>query len=348
MKNFDTRTYSIIDFIEWDDSNLLNLSPDFQRRAVWSEIAKSYLIDTIIRGKPIPKVIIKQELKESRNIRVVVDGQQRIRTILEYYNDSFTISRAHNRELAGKRFSSLSDDKKNEFKKYEIGVDVLFDVTYEDTLDIFARLNTYSLRLKKQEQFNAKYLGYFKQLAYRLGYRYVGYWKDAGIMSVSEISRMQEAEFASDLSVALLDGIQSKIQMEKYYKDYEEESGNLDAIEIKFDNTMTYIGELYTAIELKATIYSKRSIFYSLFCSIAHSLYGIKNMEDSERPSITKRNLGRIRVRLDEISGRYENNDESKDYQEFIENTKRSTTDASRRIARSKFLCKKIEEALRG
>ncbi len=44
MKNFDTRTYSISDFVEWDKSGLLELSPDFQRRSVWSDKAKSYLI----------------------------------------------------------------------------------------------------------------------------------------------------------------------------------------------------------------------------------------------------------------------------------------------------------------
>jgi len=53
-------------------------------------------------------------------------------------------------------FSSLPDSVKSDIYKYEIGVDVLFDMSYEETLDIFARLNTYSVRLNKQELFNAK------------------------------------------------------------------------------------------------------------------------------------------------------------------------------------------------
>jgi hypothetical protein len=55
MKNFDSRIYSINDFLEWSDKKQLQLSPKFQRKAVWSDASKSYLIDTIIRGKPIPK-----------------------------------------------------------------------------------------------------------------------------------------------------------------------------------------------------------------------------------------------------------------------------------------------------
>ena len=74
MKNFDTRAYSIADFYEWQKNGLLELVPDFQRRTVWSEKAKSYLIDTIIRGRPIPKILISQRLQGTRTIRVVVDG----------------------------------------------------------------------------------------------------------------------------------------------------------------------------------------------------------------------------------------------------------------------------------
>ena len=189
MKNFDTRVYNVTDFEEWKSSGLLDMSPEFQRRQVWSEKAKSYLIDTVIRGNPVPKIIITQDLRQSRNVRVVVDGQQRLRTILSFMDDDFKISRAHNKEYAGMRFSDLPDDVQNDYKKYEIGVDVLFDQSYEDILDIFARLNTYSVKLNSQEQLNARYLGYFKQTAYNLGYRYVGYWLDVSVILIKHILR---------------------------------------------------------------------------------------------------------------------------------------------------------------
>ena len=62
MKSFDSRVYSINDFIEWEQQGQLELNPAFQRRPVWSDKAKSYLIDTILRGKPIPKVFIRQRI----------------------------------------------------------------------------------------------------------------------------------------------------------------------------------------------------------------------------------------------------------------------------------------------
>jgi len=41
-------TYKVSDFISWQRSRTLVLSPSFQRRPVWQPSAKSYLLDTIV------------------------------------------------------------------------------------------------------------------------------------------------------------------------------------------------------------------------------------------------------------------------------------------------------------
>ncbi len=345
MKNFDSRTYSISDFLEWDSNGLLNLSPEFQRRSVWSEKAKSYLIDTIVRGKPIPKILITQELKQSRNVRVVVDGQQRLRSILEFVEGSFKISRAHNREFAGNRYDSLPDDIQRDFLKYELAIDVLFDMDYADILDVFARINTYSIKLNNQEILNAKYLGFFKQTAYSLGYRYVDYWIQGGILTKSQVNRMSEATLASDLLVALVSSVQNPRAVETYYRRFEDEPGDLEEAEQQFDSTMTFLGEIYPPNELKETNFSKIALFYSLFVSIAHILFKVEGI-DAPRPTLNKENFGRARVRLDEISARFDEKDPPAEYLPFVEAGRRGTTDAVKRKFRSEFICKKLNEAL--
>jgi hypothetical protein len=70
MKNFDSRTYSVNDFREWHNRKELELQPKFQRRSVWSDKARSYLIDSIVRGKPIPKIFIRQDI-DPKTIRTV-------------------------------------------------------------------------------------------------------------------------------------------------------------------------------------------------------------------------------------------------------------------------------------
>jgi hypothetical protein len=351
LKNFDTRAYNVSDFVEWNSTGLLNLSPQYQRRSVWTEKAKSYLIDTIVRGKPIPKILITQTLDGGRNVRTVVDGQQRIRTILDFIAGNFKISRAHNRELAGSEYDDLTDELKNEFLKYEIGVDMIFDQSYEDILDIFARLNTYSVKLNPQELLNASYLGFFKQTAYSLGYKYVRYFLQSGVLSEKEITRMAEAELSSDLLGLFLEGVQSKKNIPMLYKKYDDDDSLLISASENFDTVMSYIGEIYSPEELKSTNYKRIHLFYSLFCSVAHTLFGIQNLNDVVRPNLTANNIGRAKVRLDEISARYDQISEgdvaaTQDYLDFIEASRRGTTDLGARKYRSKFLCEKLNEVL--
>jgi len=336
MKNFDTRVYSIGDFLEWNETNLLDLSPDFQRRGVWSTQAKSYLMDTIISGKPIPKILMTQNLKGTRNRRIIIDGQQRLRTIIEYCSDSFTIYKSHNKEFGGRLYSTLSQEIKSDILKYEIGVDVLFDLSYSDTLDIFARLNTYSVKLNTQELLNAEYLGPFKQTAYKIGYQFVNFWEESGVLSKQKIARMGEAELASDLLVVAVGEIESNKTIPQYYKAYNEEEIDLSEQNQRTITALDYIMKLYPPNELKQTNFKRVQLFYSLFCAVFHSLYGINKFKASRNTRILGQ-LEKMRLRLDNFSALYDK--EEKEIEDFIDASRRATTDKARRELRARTLC---------
>jgi len=353
MKNFDTRTYSISDFIEWEKNGVLELSPDFQRRSVWTDKAKSYLIDTILRGKPMPKIIITQRLEGAKTVRVVVDGQQRLRAIVGYFNGDFKMSKAHNKDLSRFSYSTLPNNLDKEFLKYELGVDLLFDTPYQELLDIFARINSYTVKLEPQELFNARYLGFFKQTIYSLGYKYVNYFLDAGILTKAKVTRMAEAELSADLFIALLDGVQTNKGVESYYKKYEDDGGNLEDIGKHFDKVMSFIGSIYKPEELKNTNFSRQHLFYTLFTSIGHLLYGLKNLNSKLQKNITEKTIGKLRVGLDNFSAQYDeitanidDPESPKDFKEFINYSRRATTDSGARVYRSNFLCKKLIESI--
>jgi len=354
MKNFDSRSYSIADFLEWHNNNQLELSPDYQRRSVWSQSAKSYLIDTIIRGKPVPKILITQTLRGSRQTRTVVDGQQRLRSILEFVNGDFKISRAHNKEFAGNTFEMLPEDIRNDFLQYELGVDVLFNISFEDILDIFARINTYTVTLNTQEKRNAKYIGYFKQYVYDYGLKYVRYFMEGGIMTKHNVTRMAEAELAAELFVALVDGVQTNKNTEQYYKKFEDEIGNLEKASLQFDNIMSYIGNIYPPKELAKTNWSRIQLFYTLFCVIGHFLFSLKGLDPDLRFSINKKKIGKLKIILNEISIKYDKYTVKSDisevpqkYAEFIDYSRRRTTDTAARIGRANFVCSVLKNSLK-
>jgi uncharacterized protein with ParB-like and HNH nuclease domain len=86
--------YRVSDFLTWKRDGALDLNPDFQRRSVWKKGAKSFLIDTILKGFPMPIIFLRDlpsDLKKLKSRRDVVDGQQRLRTIFSFMRHFFCV-----------------------------------------------------------------------------------------------------------------------------------------------------------------------------------------------------------------------------------------------------------------
>jgi hypothetical protein len=266
MKSFDSRTYSINEFVEWDKGKQLKLNPSFQRRQVWSDKAKSYLMDTILRGKPISKIFIRQRINVTtkKSLREVVDGQQRLRTILSYIKDGFVVSKRQNKEHGGNLFSQLLEDVQAAVLSYELSVDLLINLPDSEVLDIFGRLNSYAVILNEREKINATHFGSFKILADDIGRKYYEYWTKQGILSARDILRMKEVNLVADLLIAMKEGIKSKKRIKKYYDQYEEEyEEDTDVLAARFDKVLATMGKLYPE-GLAAVVPVVRTVFADL------------------------------------------------------------------------------------
>lgn len=356
VKSFDTRTYSVSDFAEWQSSGQLVLSPAFQRRAVWTTKAKSYLIDTVLRGKPMPKVLITQSLVDGRNLRTVVDGQQRLRAILEYMSDDFAVMRTHNQEFGGMRYSELEPEVRDDFWQYEIGVDVLFNTELRELLDIFARLNTYSVKLNSTELLNATYLGAFKTTAHKLGHKYAEYWREAGVFTDGQLARMAEVEMSADLLGALLKGISSRKQIPVFYREFDDSETEVEQAASLFDEVMTTVARVYSAEDLRGSNFGRAHLFYSAFLAISALAKGTPTIPPIKGEESLTAGVdivpSRMRVVLDDMSAQfdvYTSKDWTgvipPDWQEFIQGSRRATTDQGVRESRSYFIARHIAAA---
>lgn len=347
MKSFDSRVYSVGDFREWNASGQLVLSPRFQRRDVWTETARSYLMDTIMRGLPIPKVFIRQIIEPStgRNIREVVDGQQRLRTILSFVNDGFTIRRGHNADFGGLFFSELPEDKQIELLGYELSTDLLVNLTDGQILDIFSRLNSHAVVLNEQEKINASHFGEFKKLADELAHDHFEYWIKNKILSEPQVVRMADVSLAADLLIAMCDGVQSKKQIRAYYSQYEK-SFPLDSDELaeEFHHTLAMISKVYPE-GVANSEFRRVHLYYSLFTAIYHMLFGLKGCA-ADRGGLLSANLDRVRNslnRVDDVFSDPDSPDLSDADKQFLNDSRRATTDASVRQRRTEYLIHLIQ-----
>jgi hypothetical protein len=80
-----TDNWRINDFAGKASSNRLNLNPTYQRGDVWPKGDSQKLIESILRGIPLPSVIILRPASEKANVVYeVVDGKQRLTAILRF------------------------------------------------------------------------------------------------------------------------------------------------------------------------------------------------------------------------------------------------------------------------
>lgn len=343
MKSFDSRTYSINDFVEWDKQKQLELNPVFQRRPVWSDKAKSYLLDTILRGKPIPKIFIRQKINVTTktSMREVVDGQQRLRSILSFIKDGFIVSKRQNPDFGGVRFSQLPENVQAQVLSYEVSVDLLINMPDAEILDIFSRLNSYAIVLNEQERINATHFGSFKILADKLGRKYYEYWTEQGVVTPRNILRMQEVNLVADILIAMREGIKSKKQIKKYYSQYEEKfDDDVSVIETQYDKVIATMSAIYPE-GLSSTEFSRPHLFYSLFTAVAHCLFDLPGLPHAVVTLQKDSELETARNGLDRVGELFETNelkDLSSKEQQFIQDSRRATTDEKVRRRRTEYL----------
>ena len=286
MRTFDIAQtqYKVSDFLSWQQAGTLSLSPSFQRRSVWKRGAKSYLIDTIVRGLPIPILFVRDrpaDLNSFEPIREVVDGQQRIRTLISYIaprllknldenRDIFTVSRSHNRELAGKRFEQLSDEIKSRILDYQFSVHVLPPGTDDrEVLQIFARMNSTGTRLNAQELRNAEFFGEFKTSMYETAVQHLPRWRAWAVFTEDNISRMEEVELTSEFAIYMLQGISAKNRglLDRIYREKDSCYPEKDEIEKRFDVVMDSIDDAFGS-DLSNMSFHLKTLFYGLFTTI--------------------------------------------------------------------------------
>lgn len=141
-----------------EETNELVIAPPFQRNLVWKKEQQRELIESILMGIPIPVVYV---FEDENGKKQVVDGRQRISTIISFLNDEFSLENLKMLPaFNGKKFSELEPIYKSKVERYQIPVYVIEPPTPERVkYDIFDRVNRGGTQLNNQEMRNALYVG---------------------------------------------------------------------------------------------------------------------------------------------------------------------------------------------
>ena len=221
-KFLNTTTRNVHWLVKTHEAGELDMKPPFQRNPVWVHRQKSFLIDTILSGLPIPEIYMQDLVDDEGDARyIVVDGQQRIRAVLEYVAGEYAVDAKDTPTWGDMYFDDLKPEERKRIRQYDFVVRQLPELDDVQIREVFQRLNKNVAALNKQELRQATYWGPFIKLMNEISDW--DEWSGFGLFSANDIRRMLDVELISELSIAILNGHQNKkAKLEHYYQVYEE------------------------------------------------------------------------------------------------------------------------------
>lgn len=137
MIKYQVRSKDLLDVVNEIKNKRLIMSPYFQRNLIWRLLHKIEFIKTIMMGYPFPQIFIAKgtlDIENMASTSCIVDGQQRMNSIMEFVSDKFKVD--------NKLYSELTQQQKEDFLKYQVPI-IDLDISNEDPqiIEIFKRLN---------------------------------------------------------------------------------------------------------------------------------------------------------------------------------------------------------------
>jgi hypothetical protein len=294
-----SNSYSVSEILAMLDRRELLVNNEYQRGSgLWPLGPSSYFIDTILEGFPFPKIYLYEYLtRPNRELRrEIVDGQQRINTIQRFFRNEFPL--ASESRYGGLFFEDLDDDVKDAFLTYAVSVDVIRSANTTDILQMFRRMNAYTLPLNEAEKRHSSFHGPFKWFTNSLSDSLNEFFVEYGVFSAREIVRMADTEFISECVLAIERGVVStsptdlKRLYEKYDKEFADEGRYTELIE----TSARFIFENFA--NLRKSKMMRPYASQTLMIGLIHCRYGI--------PAITQtwgvEPIGRFATNTDEAA----------------------------------------------
>jgi 5-methylcytosine-specific restriction endonuclease McrA len=107
-----SRGINIEDFHRYKDDFVTR--PPYQRKSVWSKKKKQSLLDSLFRRYYIPNIVIREvRLSDNQTVNEIIDGQQRINTVQDFFDNKYTLPKSLedvNSDLSGAYYKDLDTD----------------------------------------------------------------------------------------------------------------------------------------------------------------------------------------------------------------------------------------------
>lgn len=269
-------TLPISDIYNMLKSGDLTINRSYQRgTGLWPDNARSYFIDTVLNDFPFPKVVMRQvvDLKTKKSKREIIDGQQRLTTIRDFIDNKFKLT-AVSKLYKGHKFEDLPDEVTATLLSYEVSIDNIVSATTDEILEVFRRINSYTLPLNTSEKRHATFQGDFKWFISDMTEYVTPFFEKFNTLTIREISRMSDADLITECCQIRLDGIKNRSakSLNDIYKDFDESFPRESEIREVILSSFNFIKDNLIEVFENCNVQSYN--FYSLMGALIFNKYG--------------------------------------------------------------------------
>jgi hypothetical protein len=325
----------------------ITVNRDYQRSdQVWPDSAKTYLIETIVLGYPLPKIYLYQitDIKSRKTVKEIVDGQQRSLAIFDFFNDKYALSKTVETEsVQGLKYSELEEEQQQAFLSFSLSFDLLVGATKDNIVEVFRRMNSYTVPLNHEEHRHASYQGRFKWFANRLSKRYQGVFREIGLFREKQLLRMADTKLLTEVCDALLNGVRTTNRqiLDRLYREYDKTFAGEKLLERCLGEALDSISAW---VEIHGSNLMRPYIVYSLLIALVHQRRSFEPLAESKIPKGTIRSRERIVANLSRLADalNYDVEEAPADFKEFVAACSSRTNVRDQRITRIKWLSRAL------
>ncbi len=346
---YESVNKDVQDIINLKEDGHLNLEPGFQRASVWSERDRQKLIDSIVRGWPLPSIFVHRRAENGEMVYDVIDGKQRLESILMFVG-----------QMRGKRYWAkvqLPGDGEREWVDwkslcrrrqqhvitgYKLQM-IQVDGEPADVIELFVRINSTGKALTSAERRHAQfYNSPFLKAAGKLAASLVPTLIRHRILSRGQVARMKHVELVCELmlSVHTNDVINKKAALDRIMKADSLTELQVQKAKARTAKAIKRVPKIFP--NLKTTRFRQLSDFYTLAFLVAQLEAEGRILTDRRRNRLAADLLAAFSTGVDQIRERqkraqgYKPGEEL--YRDYLVTVSEGTDEISQRKRRATIL----------
>ncbi len=336
------------DLISDIQGGTIQINEEYQRSGqIWPARAKSFLVETVLFGMPIPRVllhVIDPPPVPPHEIDII-DGQQRCTILAEFRSGGFALTAdIDDVNNHGKSFSQLAAGQKAKFNDYRVPIDRYTGITPLQIRQVFRRLNYYTAPLNAAEQRHAQFYGELSRFVEGQSRTWKATFQKVKAFTRKRLRRKADQQLMAEVVDAMLNGISTPTakSLRDVYQTHERQFSSALNFQGRLERARTQLDLLADAGLSKNRLMRKHYQMFAFVMALMHAQGGLAVLKSGLGPSKPLLSNEEILSAMQKLQDAVKKKVTTGRYAPFWKATREKTNTTQNRLTRCKYFYKAL------